>query len=137
MKIITIDLSEIWGIKHPETGEEYEWETGYEINTLHESSFISAVFPDEFPDDTTYSKDEEFTSKWLAFYEENQTRVDEASDEECIYVQELLEEFESPHIVLELTSYGMACGPVSFTQYFILEKKYESQLDSLFLKNTD
>lgn len=52
-------------------------------------------------------------------------------------VDELLEEFESPHFVIELRSFGMACGPVSFTEYFILEEKYEDQLDSLLLKTTD
>ena len=52
-------------------------------------------------------------------------------------VDELLAEFESPHFVIELRSFGMACGPVSFTEYFILEEKYESQLDSLLLKSAD
>ena len=136
MNIYSIDVSETWGIKHPETGEEFQWVTD-EFNTLHEASFITAAFPDEFPDDTTYCKDDEFTSNWLDFYEENQAKVDEDGEEVDFCVDELLEEFESPHFVIELRSFGMACGPVSFTEYFILEEKYEDQLDSLLLKTTD
>ena len=34
MKIISIDLAETWGIKDPETGEEYEWETDEECPAL-------------------------------------------------------------------------------------------------------
>ena len=45
MKIISIDLSETWGIKDPETGEEYEWETDEESPALFSSSLITAVFP--------------------------------------------------------------------------------------------
>lgn len=136
MKIYYIDLSETWGIKDPQSGEEYEWEIEDDFNPLHESSFITAVFPYEFPDDTTYSTDEKFTSEWIAFYEVNKIIIDEDGDEGDVPVEELLEKFESPHIVLELTSYGMACGPVSFTQYFIFEEKYESQLEDLLLKNS-
>ena len=137
MKIISIDLAETWGIKDPETGEEYEWETDEESPALFSSSLITAVFPHECPEDTTFTNDEEFTDKWVAFYEENQTRIDEDGDEELVFAEEIIEAFDSPHFALELTTHGMACGPVSFTIYLILEEKYASQLDSLFLKNTD
>ena len=53
MKIISIDLAETWGIKDPETGEEYEWETDEESPALFSSSLVTAVFPHEFPEDTT------------------------------------------------------------------------------------
>ena len=81
MKIISIDLAETWGIKDPETGEEYEWETDEECPALFSSSLVTAVFPHEFPEDTTFTNDEEFTDKWVAFYEENQIRIDEDGDE--------------------------------------------------------
>ena len=76
---------------------------------------MTAVFPHEFPEDTTFTNDEEFTDKWVAFYEENQTRIDEDGDEELVFAEDLIEEFDSPHFALELTTHGMACGPVSFT----------------------
>ena len=85
-------------------------------------------------EDTTFTNDEDFTAKWVAFYEENQTRIDEDGDEEYVCTEDLIEEFDSPHFALELTTHGMACGPVSFTIYMIVEEKYESQLESLFLK---
>ncbi len=137
MKIISIDLSKTWGIKNPETGEEYEWENDEESPSLFSSSLITAVFPHEFPEDTTFTNDRDFTAKWIAFYEKNQIRIDEDGDEELVFAEDLIEEFDSPHFALELTTYAMACGPVSFTIYLILEEKYEKQLDSLFLKNTD
>ncbi len=137
MKIISIDLSETWGIKDPETGEEYEWETDEESPALFSSSLITAVFPHEFPEDTTFTNDEDFTAKWVAFYEENQTRIDDDGDGEYVCTEDLIEVFESPHFALELTTHGMACGPVSFTIYMIVEQKFESQLDSLCLKCTN
>jgi hypothetical protein len=51
-----------------------------------------------------------------------------------VFAEDLIEEFDSPHFALELTNYGMACGPVSFSIYLILEEKYESKLDSLLIK---
>ena len=139
MKIISIDLSETWGIKDPETGEEYEWEweSDEEYPALFTSSIITAVFQLEFPEDDTFTNDEEFTSKWVAFYEENQTRVNEDGDEDWVCTEDLIEEFDSPHFALELTTLGIACGPISSTIYMIVEDKYESQLDRLFLKCTD
>ena len=98
---------------------------------------MTAVFPHEFPEDTTFTTDEEFTDKWVAFYEENQIRIDEDGDEELVFAEEIIETFDSPHFALALTTHGMACGPGSFTIYMILEEKYASQLDCLFLKNTD
>ena len=47
--------------------------------------------------------------------------------------EEALEKFDGPYIALEVTTHGMACGPVSFTVYFIIDQKYENQLDSMLI----
>lgn len=126
MKIISINQTKSWGIRDPQNGKEYQWELDDDDDdpALFHSSLITAVIPHEYPDDTTFTNDEKFTSKWLAFY---------AECGQGVSTDELLKAFISPHFVLEMTTYGVACGPVSFTLYFILEKKYKKQLDSLIL----
>gem|GEM_PF-4546075 len=44
-------------------------------------------------EDTTFTNDEDFTAKWVAFYEENQTRIDEDGDEELVFAEDLIAKF--------------------------------------------
>ncbi len=124
MKIISTHSC---GIKDPESGEEFEWEGDEEA--LCNSSLITEVLLHSLADSPFIGG--EFFCKWEAFYKENKNRIDKNGDEEYLDVDELLEEFDSPHFALEVTTGG---GPSLSTIYFILEEKYESQLDRLLIR---
>jgi hypothetical protein len=127
MKIISIDTSDTKGIRSPD-GEEILWEPQEEDVDSYYSSFLEGVIPYGYPDDTEYCSDV-FASAWLKFYEDNSEEI----EEECLDTEEVLEKFDGPYIALEVTTHGMACGPVSFTVYFIIDQIYENQLDSMLI----
>ena len=105
MKIISIDLAETWGIKDPETGEEYEWETDEESPALFSSSLITAVFPHEFPEDTTFTNDEEFheTSAQIAAVKDKRHKDETEAirsrfEEYRQWIQETMNTEDQPYI---------------------------------------
>ena len=58
--------------------------------------------------------------------EEIEKQMLEKYEEECVYLNEQMEEFadnNNNYIVLEMTTYGMCCGPSSGTEYILVKLK--------------
>jgi hypothetical protein len=144
MKIIAIDTESTIGMLCPVSNKTIMWE--FDDADEFEASILVSVLQGfiaaDFPDDVTFCK-EPFKSEWLKTCKYNvcseEYNVENEADDnyEELFTCDILEKFDDNYIALDVTTYGMACGPSSFTSYFILDKKYESLIANLLIKDEE
>lgn len=124
LKIIEIDTQRYVGMKCPETNLLIDFEETCPDDM--EGSFVKGLLIPDVPDSMMGCDDSMFTA-WESYYES-------LSEEEDWCLVEILGSWKSNEfIALEVTTRGMACGPVINTAYYIISATYESNLDSILL----
>lgn len=112
MKVFDIDTTVFGSITCPYSQKVVDF---YESGSDDlEGTFVKALLVEDVMDSTCFDA-VDLTEAWEKFYEDNH---------EELSGRELVEKFEWEGLVaLEVTTHGVACGPVSSTAYYVLEEK--------------
>lgn len=115
MKILVIDTEIHETIDCPESHKTIAW---YDLSPeMLAGTFVKGLITAEVPDECNLGL-EPFSSEWANFYQQLQ------EDGEYLDAKEMIERFSGTYCALEVTT----CGPVSMTDYFIVDEKYYQTL---------
>ena len=110
MEIVRFDSDLFLGVRCPTSGLKIDFQDE-NITDYIDSTFVLGVFLSIQPEECAIGG--ELNEEWMKFYARN---CDDMS------LDEMITHFPGPYKAIEVNSYGMACGPVHDTAYYVVPK---------------
>jgi hypothetical protein len=110
MEIIRFDSDMYSGVLCPISKIEIDFEDENITDCISET-FVIAVFLSIQPEECAIGG--ELNGAWRQFYAENSDTMD---------LEEMIASFPGPFQAIEVTRYGMDCGPMRDTAYYVVPK---------------
>jgi hypothetical protein len=110
MEIAQFDIDAYSGVRCPASGIEIDFQDE-DITDYIADTFVISVFLSIQPEVCAIGG--ELNDEWMQFYAENSDAMD---------LEEMVANFPGSYKAIAVNSFGMACGPMRDTAYYVLPK---------------